>query len=849
MSSKSKSDATSTSNTGSMSTVPDASKQDTEEKEVHHPATLLRTTDSHPLLRDAALGMNPISIQTGFYGPRGERIRHFVQEGALRLPQSALDNMMQQKPMQQAVQGDLQQQQQQQQQQQDEKQDEKQYEYKYKLPDLDGMPRPSLDNDINPFLVTKIHTEDIRHDTVSAVDGSIQTTTSTKTILQHCTVVRPPSVTVLVPVINDMERIRGGGGDGGDGDVEDTGGEEKEKLPIIQPPTTMASVVQVSSILPASSVEVKPQQQQQQQQHMMETEHKPTLPIIDSVPTPMDVEMDSSNNSAHSSSLPTMTTNVVATTSTTANILVPKPIVAPAVQKVVVPVQVPVLASPPASNTSTTTTATTTADPPPAKLEPQQIANMEQALRSTIQNNNIGTSSVVPLPTKFTVATTNAPPVLVNTKQLQQQGPLTTTHLSLTPAVKLLSTTTSGSLLANSHPLNATIKPVTVGSSSNTAAALIPPAAENVQVYPLNKRPLEHYESHSIQPPPSSSSKSQKEKKIRTTKHHYPEWYQSDRVSDLERAVLSEWFDASATHRNESSYLETREKIIDMSETVGPNHYITGTLVRRTIPGDAGSLLRLHAFLTSYTFINENAINESTPTPMILLHNHNKKAKRMNDWSTNTVMQTNLMNAVVEQSRRSNVTIQTETPESDNDMIIDWDAVAKSVGYGTTATECERHFLTMSIPNHGSVTPDVLMIPSSGTVDIAPSDNVHVGRRNTLNKQREEIISDIVNSVDPTVLRAVTHAALSSSSNDIPQAQKAAVLGLLVHGAVEDVHEKEDRIVPILSEIMDLRMKRIELRLSALDDVEDMLEAERVTLELERRDLYTARCRHWFGGT
>jgi len=26
------------------------------------------------------------------------------------------------------------------------------------------------------------------------------------------------------------------------------------------------------------------------------------------------------------------------------------------------------------------------------------------------------------------------------------------------------------------------------------------------------------------------------------------------------------------------------------------------------------------------------------------------------------------------------------------------------------------------------------------------------------------------------------------------------------------------------------------------------LEAERVALELERRDLYTARCRHWFQG-
>ena len=40
----------------------------------------------------------------------------------------------------------------------------------------------------------------------------------------------------------------------------------------------------------------------------------------------------------------------------------------------------------------------------------------------------------------------------------------------------------------------------------------------------------------------------------------------------------------------------------------------------------------------------------------------------------------------------------------------------------------------------------------------------------------------------------------------------------------------------------------VAIHVAMMDDVEGILEAERVALEMERRDLYTARCRHWFGG-
>ena len=287
--------------------------------------------------------------------------------------------------------------------------------------------------------------------------------------------------------------------------------------------------------------------------------------------------------------------------------------------------------------------------------------------------------------------------------------------------------------------------------------------------------------------------------------------------------------------------------ILEMSNTIGPDHYLTATMVRRSIPGDAGSLLRLHAFLTSHSMINQNAINESAPTPMILMNNHNsnKKAKvTTNDWDTDEGLKMNLMQAVVEYSRTM--------ANSKDHVDMDWNAIATVVGHGVTGTECEHQFLTMSIPTEknlndntlrsttnmdGSITPDVVSV--STTYD--PS--------STIQQMQQNWMADLVNRVDPTVLRTVTTAALSSTNGDLPQAQKAALLGCIVHDTVDMVQEQETRVVQILSEVMELRMQRIESRLSTLDDVEDMLEAERVALELERRELYTARCRHWFGGT
>ena len=112
---------------------------------------------------------------------------------------------------------------------------------------------------------------------------------------------------------------------------------------------------------------------------------------------------------------------------------------------------------------------------------------------------------------------------------------------------------------------------------------------------------------------------------------------------------------------------------------------------------------------------------------------------------------------------------------------------------------------------------------------------------------RHRIIQELVESCPPKVVRKATAAALEAAP-ELEHAQSGALLGLVSHKAVETATQAENQVESVLSQLLDQRMKKLENRMAMMDDVEAILEAEKMALELERRDLYTARCRHWFGG-
>lgn len=300
--------------------------------------------------------------------------------------------------------------------------------------------------------------------------------------------------------------------------------------------------------------------------------------------------------------------------------------------------------------------------------------------------------------------------------------------------------------------------------------------------------------------------------------------------------LLPEWFDGSAVHRTKETYLKGRETMLKISSKLG-TRYLTATMARRSIPGDAGSLIRLHEFLEAHGLINEDSVNDSAPTPAAL------QAKTHEQVSWPLSRRHALVNAVVEHSRKR---AKMATEGQDGLASIDWKSIADDIGDGATSEECEKQFLVMDIEeepevdNQRSITPETTPFVTSSDL---PGD--------THKRETEQSVSgvsmDWVDSCDPQVVHAVTEAALTSTAS-LREAQKAAVGGLELSHDLQDVVSREGEVARMLSEVVELRMKKLENRLALLDDVEGLLDAERVALELERRDLYTSRCRHWFGG-
>jgi len=317
-----------------------------------------------------------------------------------------------------------------------------------------------------------------------------------------------------------------------------------------------------------------------------------------------------------------------------------------------------------------------------------------------------------------------------------------------------------------------------------------------------------------------------------------PSWYDAEKASDLEKRLLPEWFNGSASHRTEATYIQTREKMISVSRA-NPDKFLTATAIRRCVLGDAGSLLRLHDLLSHWRLINGFAAGESIPVAPSIRYQHDETENRKRPieetfWTEGR--KTMLAKLVVENSNKKRKAdpdaMEVDTPKMGGKVNIDWKAIAADVGGGVSSTECQRTFL--SLP---------LAAPSSDTKSKTSRGNVAISIRAT----REEILKDLIKDVRPEVIEAATKAALQATG-DLQEAQKGVLLGSIAAKAEERAAAEEESVNELVNELLDQRMKKLENRVSLLNEVEGMLEAERVSLELERRDLYTARCRHWFGG-
>mmetsp|Transcript_18316 Transcript_18316/g.37797 ORF Transcript_18316/g.37797 Transcript_18316/m.37797 type:complete len:281 (-) Transcript_18316:89-931(-) len=279
--------------------------------------------------------------------------------------------------------------------------------------------------------------------------------------------------------------------------------------------------------------------------------------------------------------------------------------------------------------------------------------------------------------------------------------------------------------------------------------------------------------------------------------------------------MLPEWFDSSAAHRTPESYLQAREKIITISEALS-NRNVTNAMIRRSILGDAGSLQRLRTFLVNWGIINRDGINDSAPTTASLRPSVKRAAIFTND------MREILLLAVTEQASKKRKLAATSTSLS-----LDWEEIAQKVGYGVSAEKCRENFMTAPLQQ------------DTTAMDVS-SDDAEANNS-------QQFVQDLVSKSNPQVVQKVFDVALEATDS-LEETKSASLLGLQLTQALENSRGHEVDLAVRLSKLLDARMQKLENRMAMMDDVEGILEAEKVALEMERRDLYTARCRHWFGG-
>jgi len=316
-----------------------------------------------------------------------------------------------------------------------------------------------------------------------------------------------------------------------------------------------------------------------------------------------------------------------------------------------------------------------------------------------------------------------------------------------------------------------------------------------------------------------------------------PSWYNPCTASDLERRSLPEWFNHTAPHRSPASFALTRETILELADR-NPHQYVTATALRRSVLGDAGSLMRLHSFLTDWGLLNREQIGETAPSEVALREPRRIEVSahgKMKGWdqlakqefwsrSRQNILEASVVRHVSSSSAGSDKTTANGSGRQ-TQMVIDWDAVSGEVGGGATPAQCQRAFIEP---------------PSK------EDDEALAARRMLTENASSNTLSHLIDGVRPHVLRATLDAALAAAC-DPAEARRASLIAVVASAAAEKGVAAELEAARTLADIVDQRMQRLENRAALLDDVEALLEAERVALELERRDMYTTRCRHWFG--
>ncbi|CAN6665417.1 chromatin structure-remodeling complex protein Rsc8p [Trichomonascus vanleenenianus] len=93
----------------------------------------------------------------------------------------------------------------------------------------------------------------------------------------------------------------------------------------------------------------------------------------------------------------------------------------------------------------------------------------------------------------------------------------------------------------------------------------------------------------------------------------YAAWFDREKVNELEKKSLPEFFNGKNRTKTPDVYKEYRDFMIDCYR-LNPTEYLTLTACRRNLAGDVCTLMRVHAFLEKWGLINYQVDPETRPS-------------------------------------------------------------------------------------------------------------------------------------------------------------------------------------------------------------------------------------------
>ena len=76
----------------------------------------------------------------------------------------------------------------------------------------------------------------------------------------------------------------------------------------------------------------------------------------------------------------------------------------------------------------------------------------------------------------------------------------------------------------------------------------------------------------------------------------FSKWFARDKIHEIERKSLPEFFNGRNKTKTPETYLQYRDFMIDIYR-LNPSEYLTVTACRRNLAGDVATIFRVHKFL------------------------------------------------------------------------------------------------------------------------------------------------------------------------------------------------------------------------------------------------------------